>query len=264
MQNVSMVEKEPSFEKFIPILLLVVVILSFVVGILWQKVRNIEGSDSSDKVAGTSVGVRGEENSTLSIDSIKIYAKELGLNEKEFNSCLDDGKMEEKIFAEIEEGSLIGATGTPAFFVNGIKISGAQPYSVFRDTFEYELAGGDWDNPSEKVAYLIDGNAGNGEIVIPRVDVEIGDAPVKGNGDALITFIEWSDFECSYCTKFFNDTYSKIQEDYIDTGKVKMVYKQLPLSFHKYSQKAAEATLCAQEQDKFWEMHDKLFSSQQI
>jgi len=64
-----------TFEKFIPVLLLVVVVLSFVVGILWQKVRNIEGVTSSDKVAGATAEANVDENSALSIKSIKTFLK---------------------------------------------------------------------------------------------------------------------------------------------------------------------------------------------
>jgi len=87
----------------------------------------------------------------------------------------------------------------------------------------------------------------------------IDDDEVKGDPGAPVTIVEWSDFECPYCTRFYEQTLWQIEKEYIDTGKVKFVYRDFPLGFHKNAQKAAEATECAGEQGKFWEMHDKLF-----
>ena len=87
----------------------------------------------------------------------------------------------------------------------------------------------------------------------------IDDDAVKGSKDAKVTIVEWSDFECPFCERFYSQTLGKIMEEYVDTGKVKFVYRDFPLSFHKNAQKAAEAAECAGEQGKFWEMHDMLF-----
>ncbi len=94
-----------------------------------------------------------------------------------------------------------------------------------------------------------------------ELDMEelIDDDTVKGDADAPVTIVEWSDFECPFCARFYRDTMGQIQEEYIDTGKVKMVFRDFPLSFHQQAQKAGEAAECAGEQDKFWEMHDILF-----
>ncbi len=87
----------------------------------------------------------------------------------------------------------------------------------------------------------------------------VEDDDVKGDADAPVTIVEWSDFECPFCTRFYEQTLGQIQEQYIDTGKVKFVYRDFPLGFHANAQKSAEAAECAGEQGKFWEMHDKLF-----
>ncbi|MFA6088319.1 MAG: thioredoxin domain-containing protein [Candidatus Woesearchaeota archaeon] len=100
---------------------------------------------------------------------------------------------------------------------------------------------------------------GQGKLLVP---VEMGNAPVKGNAKAKVTIVEFSDFECPYCGKFYSETYNQIVTDYIDTGKVRIAFRNFPLSFHKDAQKAAEASECAKDQNKFWEMHDKLFESQ--
>ena len=81
---------------------------------------------------------------------------------------------------------------------------------------------------------------------------------VKGNADASVTLIEYSDFECPYCLRH-NSTMEQIFNEYKD--KIKIVFRHFPLSFHQNAQKAAEASECAGEQGKFWEMHDKIFAA---
>ena len=88
------------------------------------------------------------------------------------------------------------------------------------------------------------------------------DDAVKGDKNAPVTIVEWSDFQCPFCARFYNDAYAQINEQYVKTGKVKIIYRDFPLSFHPEAQKAAEASECAGEQGKFWEMHDKLFENQ--
>lgn len=89
----------------------------------------------------------------------------------------------------------------------------------------------------------------------------VDDDAFKGDADAPVTIVEFSDFECPFCARFYQQTLNQIDEQYIKTGKVKFVYRDFPLSFHPNAQKAAEASECAGEQDKFWEMHDQLFES---
>ena len=95
----------------------------------------------------------------------------------------------------------------------------------------------------------------------PEIDMAtlIDDDNFKGDKDAPVTIVEFSDFECPFCARFYSKTLSQIDEQYIKTGKVKFVYRDFPLGFHTNAQKAAEAAECAGEQGKFWEMHDKLF-----
>lgn len=87
------------------------------------------------------------------------------------------------------------------------------------------------------------------------------DDPVKGDPKAKITIVEYSDFQCPFCGRFYKDTFPDLMSQYIDTGKVKFVYKNLAF-LGQESRDAANAAFCAQEQNKFWEYHDKLFASQ--
>ncbi|MBI2551366.1 DsbA family protein [Candidatus Uhrbacteria bacterium] len=83
---------------------------------------------------------------------------------------------------------------------------------------------------------------------------------IRGDKKAKITLIEYSDFQCPFCGRFA-PTADQILKDY--AGKVKMVYRHFPLSFHPNAEPAAEASECADEQGKFWEFHDKMFQNQE-
>ncbi len=97
----------------------------------------------------------------------------------------------------------------------------------------------------------------------PPITMEslIGGNTVKGDPNAPVTIVEWSDFECPFCARFYEQTLKQIDEKYIQTGKVKMVFRDFPLGFHRFAQKASEASECAGEQGKYWEMHDMLFEN---
>ena len=97
---------------------------------------------------------------------------------------------------------------------------------------------------------------------LEKQDVKYDGAPILGEEDAPVTMVEFSDFQCPYCARFFEQTFPQLKENYIKTGKVKLAFRHLPLSFHQYAQKTAEASECANEQGKFWEYHDTVFSNQ--
>ncbi|MBX7099461.1 MAG: thioredoxin domain-containing protein [Myxococcaceae bacterium] len=92
----------------------------------------------------------------------------------------------------------------------------------------------------------------------PRKTVE-AKGPSRGPADAKVTIVEFSDFQCPFCSRV-HDTVEKVMETY--PGKVKLVFRQFPLSFHDKAPKAAEAALCAHEQGQFWKYHDVLFKNQ--
>jgi protein-disulfide isomerase len=96
---------------------------------------------------------------------------------------------------------------------------------------------------------------------LPKNPINISKEPVKGDGNARVALIEFSDYQCPFCSRFGKDTYPQLETDYIKTGKLKYVFRDLPLDFHKQAFKAAEAAHCAGEQGKFWEMHDQLFAN---
>ncbi len=91
-------------------------------------------------------------------------------------------------------------------------------------------------------------------------DVKIDGSPVLGKADAPVTMVEFTDFQCPYCRRYSNGTFPKIIKDYIKAGKVRYVVRQFPLkAIHPKAVKASEASLCAGDQGKYWEMHDMIF-----
>ncbi|MDR0965431.1 MAG: DsbA family protein [Myxococcales bacterium] len=91
----------------------------------------------------------------------------------------------------------------------------------------------------------------------PKVEVK-ADGPAMGPVDAPVTIITFSDFECPYCARAAQTMHKLVNNN---AGKIRLVFRSYPLPFHKNAKKASEAALCANEQGKFWEMHDKLFES---
>jgi len=87
-----------------------------------------------------------------------------------------------------------------------------------------------------------------------------GGSPILGNSNAPITILEWGDYQCTFCYKFHQNTLSMIQEDFINSGKVKLVFKDFPLNGPD-SLLAAEASYCAEDQEKYWQYHDELYKN---
>ncbi len=91
-------------------------------------------------------------------------------------------------------------------------------------------------------------------------NLQKADDRVRGQTDAPLTLIEYSDFTCGYCLKFFKETWPRIQARYVDTGKVRFLYRDYPRADQGPGLEAAVAARCAGEQGKYWAMHDRLFS----
>ena len=205
------------------------------------------------------------------------YAQELGLNMNKFKAALDAQKGKEAIEADAAAGGKIGARGTPAFFVNGKFLSGAQPYEVFKAKIDEELKNADAmiakGTPKSKVydALMKDAKTevaaapaqAQGGEKTPEQDetvykVAAGNAPAKGSKNAPLQVVIFSDFQCPFC-KRVEPTLTQMEKEY--GSKVHMAWKNYPLPFHQNAEPAAEAAMAANAQGKFWQMHDKLFEN---
>ncbi|OGV95008.1 hypothetical protein A3A66_03245 [Microgenomates group bacterium RIFCSPLOWO2_01_FULL_46_13] len=87
-------------------------------------------------------------------------------------------------------------------------------------------------------------------------------AASRGEDSAPVTMVEFTDYQCPYCSRHFSQTDPQIQEKYIKTGQVRYLVRDLPLAFHPNAKPAALAARCAGDQEKYWEMHDALFGRQ--
>jgi protein-disulfide isomerase len=238
---------------FTIVVVVVLMGMSFALGSLYTKTQYLEQN---------SVSIPSKTATTIS-EELSQYAKQLGLNQNQFSACLSQGKYDTQITADSNEASALNVNATPAFFINGIFLGGAYPYESFKEIIDKELAGNATENYLDysqtlQKAYE-DSNAKSFDPV--KKTIQIGNAPVRGNNNAKVTIIEYSDFQCPFCERAFI-TMNQILSNY--KNQVKLIYKQLPLtSLHPNAKIAAQASMCANEQSKFWQYHDLLFKNQQ-
>jgi len=171
----------------------------------------------------------------------------------------------------------VGNRGTPGFFINGIALSGAQPFEAFKRVIDEELQRAEAlvarGTPRGQVYAALTRDAPTSpaptapertrpdDSAVRRVPVSGAD-PQRGPSDALVTIVEFSDFECPFCGRV-EPTLAQILERYGDD--VRIVWMNNPLPFHRSAGPAAQAAMEAFEQggnDKFWAMHERLFQNQ--
>ncbi|MBF5041118.1 thioredoxin [Aggregicoccus sp. 17bor-14] len=205
--------------------------------------------------------------------SLERYAQEIGLNLPKFKAALDSGKFRSRVEQDARDGAAVGANGTPTFYVNGREVVGAVPFANFKQIIDEEIAKADkllasgtkLEDVYEKL--MAQAAAAPAPSAAPEAPaapaavqkVELGNAPVKGAKNAPVTIVAFSDFECPFCGRVI-PTLKQIEDTY--KGKVKLAFKNQPLPFHPNAKPAAMAAMAANEQGKFWEMHDKLFANQ--
>lgn len=133
----------------------------------------------------------------------------------------------------------------------------------------YESGGGNPDAPQAQAGNQAQG--GNQPPAAPEVteldesmwDRVVADAAAAvGEEDAPVTMVEFTDYQCPFCARYFEDTYGQVMENYVETGQVRYLTRDLPLSFHQNAEDAALAARCAGDQDAYMAMHDALFENQ--
>lgn len=182
-------------------------------------------------------------------------------------AAIDNENFKDKIGQSQDLATDFNARGTPHFMINGRRLSGAQPFEKFKELIDEQLkiAQGLVKKGIPR-AKVYDEILKTGKAPPPPEKKEVGapfkDSPVKGGANAKVVIQQFSDFECPFCSRV-EPTISQIEKEY--GNKVKIVWRHLPLPFHKHAQLAAEAAqeAYAQKGDKvFWEFHDKLFANQ--
>src|SRR5262249_3153328 len=201
------------------------------------------------------------------------YAQDLGLNMSKFKDAVAKHSYKESIDADVKQAAEFGARGTPTFFINGRPVRGALPFDLFKQVIDEELKKADellskGTKPADLYASLTkDGltkaaapPAQPGEPDPKTVyKAEVGNSPARGPKNAKVTIVLWSDFQCPFCGRV-EPTFKQVLDTY--AKDVRIVWKNQPLPFHQNAMPAAEAAMAANEQGKFWEFHDKLFSNQ--
>ena len=202
-------------------------------------------------------------------------AGELGMDVARFKKDMADPATDKLIASDQALASASGADGTPAFRINGREISGAQPFDAFKTIIDDEIKKADallksGTPASQLYDKLTAANVAAAPAPAPgaaapgappaKQDVQVGAAPFKGPKSAPVTVVLYSDFQCPFCSRAV-PVVKQIEDTY--KGKVHIAFKHLPLPFHDKAELAAEASMAANEQGKFWEYHDKLFANQQ-
>ena len=181
------------------------------------------------------------------------YASDIGLDQAAFTTCIESKKYEEKINDQMASGQAAGISGTPGNIIydikskKGILISGAQPIANFQTVIDAMLK-----DPASAMAQPGVELAKN----VTAIDFAVDH--VRGDTDAKIAVIEYSDYECPFC-KSVHPTYQKLMEN--NDGKIMWVYRHFPLSFHPEAMPLAVGAECANElggTDAFWEFSDKV------
>ncbi len=239
-----------------------------------QGVFVMAGNDAFWKFHDTAFKNQG----ALSEDSYAKWAQEAGVKDiAAYKAGLASHKWADKVDKDLNDGKSAGVQGTPSFFVNGVFINGAQPFDNFKKTIDQELekaqakiaAGSaksriyvEMTKENKKNAPPAKEEEGDKEDTKTVFKIPVGNSPVLGSPNALVTIVEFSDFQCPFCSRV-EPTLKGIREKYGD--KVRLVWKNEPLPFHPRAEPAAEVAMEVRSEkgDKgFWEIHDKLFESQ--
>jgi protein-disulfide isomerase len=239
-----------------------------------QGVFALAGSDAFWKFHDTAFKNQG----SLSTDSYVKWAQEAGVKDvTAFKAGLDSHKWGDKVEKDLNDGKAAGVQGTPAFFVNGVFINGAQPFENFQKTIDQELSKAQAKiasgTPKTRVyVEMTKENKKNAPAAAkdeePKEDdksvfkVPVAGSPVLGSPNALATVVIFSDFQCPFCSRV-EPTLKGLRDKYGD--KVRMVWKNEPLPFHPAAEPAAQAALevRAEKGDKgFWDVHDRFFAAQ--
>ena len=196
-------------------------------------------------------------------------ARQMKLNEARVKTALAKETHKASIQADMDLADDVTATGTPAFYINGRKLSGAQPIEKFAALIDEQLAlaesklrGG---TPAAQLygELIKDGRAGE-PLELAKSTPSVGKGnPSRGAAKAPVTIQIFSDFQCPFCSRTL-PTLTQLEKQY--AGRVRIVWRNMPLSFHQHARPAALAAMEAFSQKGdagFWKLHDLMFANQQ-
>lgn len=205
-----------------------------------------------------------EAQRELSRDKVIALAKEIGLDADRFVKDIDSPATKARIDKEAAESEGLGATGTPASFVNGRYLSGAKPVNMFKEVIDEELK---WARDGNRPKFAMGKNvseasakpaANAGPDPAKKYDIPTTGAPTIGPATAKVTIVHAYDYQCPYCVRI-HPTMEQLLKDY--PTDVRIVYMQHPLPMHQQAGISAEAVMAAKAQGKFREMHEKLMAA---
>jgi len=210
---------------------------------------------------------------TVDRAAVESFAQELGLDMVRFRADLDAGTYRAQIAADVADAAQLGVSGTPMFFLNGRPIHGSQPLKVFAEIADQELiraTGVRAQHPPNLYEALVasgkpaadappDASNESAELS-PNTAYKVGlglPGHQLGPDDALVTIVEFSDFQCPYCARQA-PVLAKLHQKY--GNQVRIIYRHMAMTFHRNASLAAEAAVAAADQGKFWAFHDQVFA----
>jgi protein-disulfide isomerase len=236
-----------------------------------QGVFALKGNDAFWKFHDTAF----KNQSSLNQENYEKWAQAVGVDLAKFKAGLASHQWAKKVDEDHELAKKVGVSGTPAAYVNGVSVSGAQPFDKFKAVVDAELAKAEAKlkagTPKDRIYVVMSqenhkaappAQEEEGEDTKTVWKVPVGKSPVKGPATALVTIIEFSDFQCPYC-KRVEPTLAELEKKYGD--KIRLVWKHEPLPFHPAAEPAAQIAMEARAQKGdagFWAAHDKLFELQ--
>ena len=211
-----------------------------------------------------------------SVDPAPVFERlveEAGVDMTAYRACLEKADAKQALIdVALAEGQTAGVSGTPSFQLvssagDEYLLVGAQPYEQFAAYVDALVAG-------EKPPVAAEEQQPQGETEIPfwataegwqpdpeRPGYNMAGDQYRGSQDAKVTVIEFSDFECPFCSRHVLETQPALDAQFVNTGKIQWIFKHFPLSIHPQAPAAGVAAECAGEQGKFWEMHETLFGN---
>ena len=160
--------------------------------------------------------------------------------------------------------SFFGFILLPLYFTQtGFAQSSDELKALRKDLESLKQGQSDIQKELQEIKTLLRGRVATPPPEPQNVVLSVKDDPFKGEKDARLTLIEFTDYQCPFCARHVAQTHPQIEKDYIQSGKVKYVLRDFPIeSIHPLAFKAHEVAHCAGEQGKYWEMHDRLFNNQ--